>query len=51
MTFVVNPFVAILDANVFYPFRVRDVLLTFAFEGLFRARLALLHKSVEGFMS
>ncbi len=38
MTFVVNPFVAIVDANVLYPFRVRDVLLTFADEGLFRAR-------------
>ncbi|WP_256212600.1 PIN domain-containing protein [Loktanella sp. DSM 29012] len=28
----------ILDANVLFPFRVRDVLLTFAHEGLFRAR-------------
>lgn len=38
MSFVANPFVVILDANVLYPFRVRDVLLTFAHEGLFRAR-------------
>lgn len=38
MSFVANPFVVILDANVLFPFRVRDVLLTFAHEGLFRAR-------------
>lgn len=38
MSFVANPFVVILDANVLYPFRIRDVLLTFAHEGLFRAR-------------
>ena len=38
MNFVANPFVVILDANVLFPFRVRDVLLTFAQEGLFRAR-------------
>ncbi len=39
MSFVANPFVVLLDANVLFPFRVRDVLLTFAHEGLFRARL------------
>ncbi|KEJ87812.1 PIN domain-containing protein [Sulfitobacter donghicola] len=38
MSFVANPFVVVLDANVLFPFRVRDVLLTFAQEGLFRAR-------------
>jgi len=38
LSFVANPFVVILDANVLYPFRIRDVLLTFAHEGLFRAR-------------
>jgi len=31
-------FTVILDANVLYPFRVRDVLLRFYEEGLFRAR-------------
>lgn len=39
MSLVANPFVAILDANVMFPMRVRDVLLTFAHDGLFRARL------------
>lgn len=38
MSIVANPFVVILDANVLFPFRTRDVLLTFAHEGLFRAR-------------
>lgn len=38
MSIIANPFVVILDANVLFPFRVRDVLLTFAHEGLFRAR-------------
>jgi predicted nucleic acid-binding protein len=38
MNFVANPFVVVLDANVLFPFRIRDVLLTFAQEGLFRAR-------------
>ena len=38
MSFVANPFVVILDANVLYPFRTRDVLLSFAQAGLFRAR-------------
>lgn len=38
MSFVANPFVVVLDANVLFPFRARDVLLTFAQEGLFRAR-------------
>ena len=38
MSIVANPFVVILDANVLFPFRVRDVLQTFAHEGLFRAR-------------
>ncbi|TCP21545.1 hypothetical protein EV656_11010 [Rhodovulum adriaticum] len=35
MSIVANPFVVLLDANVLFPFRVRDVLLTFAHEGLF----------------
>lgn len=39
MSFVANPFVVVLDANVLFPFRVRDVLLTFAQDGLFRARM------------
>jgi predicted nucleic acid-binding protein len=39
MSFVANPFVVVLDANVLFPFRVRDVLLTFKQEGLFRARV------------
>lgn len=38
MSFVANPFVVVLDANVLFPFRIRDVLLTFTQEGLFRAR-------------
>ena len=38
MNFVANPFVVILDANVLFSFRIRDVLLTFAHKGLFRAR-------------
>lgn len=39
MSFVANPFVVVLDANVLFPVRIRDVLFTFAKEGLFRARL------------
>jgi predicted nucleic acid-binding protein len=39
MSFVANPFVVVLDANVLFPFRVRDVLLSFAQDGLFRARI------------
>lgn len=38
MSFVANPFVVVLDASVLFPFRVRDALITFAQEGLFRAR-------------
>lgn len=38
MSTVADRFVVILDANVLYPFRVRDVLLRFAEAGLFRAR-------------
>ena len=38
MSHIANPFVILLDANVMYPFRTRDVLLTFAQQGLFRAR-------------
>jgi hypothetical protein len=34
---VANNFVAVLDANVLYPFRKRDVLLRFAHAGFFRA--------------
>ena len=39
MSFAANPFVVVLDANVLFPVRIRDVLLTFAQEGMFRARL------------
>jgi len=35
---VADRFVVVLDANILYPFRVRDVLLRFAEAGLFRAR-------------
>lgn len=35
---IADRFVVVLDANVLYPFRVRDVLLRFAEAGLFRAR-------------
>lgn len=36
MAHVANRFAAVLDANVLYPFRVRDLLLRFAEAGLFR---------------
>ena len=35
---VADRFVVVLDANVLYPFRIRDALLRFAEAGLFRAR-------------
>ncbi len=38
MSDVADRFVVILDANVLYPFRMRDALLHFAEAGLFRAR-------------
>jgi len=38
MSHIADRFVVLLDANVLYPFRVRDVLLRFAHAGLFRAR-------------
>lgn len=38
MSHVANPFVVVLDASVLYPFRMRDILFTFAQHGLFRAR-------------
>lgn len=38
MRCVADRFVVVLDANVLYPFRVRDTLLRFAEAGLFRAR-------------
>lgn len=38
MSNVSDRFVVVLDANVLYPFRVRDALLRFAEAGLFRAR-------------
>ena len=38
MSHLADRFVVLLDANVLYPFRVRDALLRFAEFGLFRAR-------------
>ena len=38
MSSVADRFVVILDANVLYPFRKRDILLSFSQAGLFRAR-------------
>ncbi|MFG6577577.1 PIN domain-containing protein [Sulfitobacter sp. 1A15333] len=38
MNHIANPFVAVLDACVLYPYRMRDVLLEFATQGIFRAR-------------
>lgn len=38
MRYVADRFVVILDANVLFPFRKRDVLLRFSHAGLFRAR-------------
>lgn len=38
MKYVADRFVVILDANVLFPFRKRDVLLRFYHAGLFRAR-------------
>ena len=38
MRCIADRFVVVLDANVLYPFRVRDALLRFAEAGLFRAR-------------
>lgn len=38
MSYVADRFIVLLDANVLYPFRMRDVLLRFAHAGLFRAR-------------
>ncbi len=38
LSHLADRFTVILDANVLYPFRVRDVLLRFYEEGLFRAR-------------
>lgn len=38
MSHVADRFVVFLDANVLYPFRMRDALLRFAEAGLFRAR-------------
>lgn len=38
MTHISDRFTVVLDANVLYPFLVRDVLLSFAYAGLFRAR-------------
>lgn len=38
MKCIADRFVVVLDANVLYPFRVRDALLRFAEAGLFRAR-------------
>lgn len=38
MSHVANRFVVIFDANVLYPFRMRDILLTFCEAGLLRGR-------------
>lgn len=38
MSEIADLFVAVLDANVLYPYRVRDALLWFAHTGLYRAR-------------
>jgi predicted nucleic acid-binding protein len=38
LRYVADRFVVILDANVLFPFRKRDVLLRFSHAGLFRAR-------------
>lgn len=38
MSHVADRFVVLLDANVLYPYRMRDALLRFAEAGLFRAR-------------
>ncbi|MEL6339493.1 MAG: PIN domain-containing protein, partial [Myxococcota bacterium] len=38
MSHVADRFVAVLDANVLYPFRKRDLLLWFNHAGLYRAR-------------
>jgi len=38
MSHVADRFTALLDANVLYPFWVRDVLLSFAEAGLYRPR-------------
>nr|WP_295738811.1 PIN domain-containing protein [uncultured Acidocella sp.] len=38
MRHIADRFVVILDANVLYPFRVRDILLRFYHAGLFRGR-------------
>lgn len=38
MRCIADRFVVVLDANVLYPFRLRDALLRFAEAGLFRAR-------------
>lgn len=38
MSHVADRFIVVLDANVLYPFRMRDALLRFAEAGLFRAR-------------
>ena len=38
MNCIADRFVVVLDANVLYPFRIRDALLRFAEAGLFRAR-------------
>ncbi len=38
MSFIADRFVVVLDANVLYPFRKRDLLLSFYAAGLFRCR-------------
>jgi hypothetical protein len=38
LRFLADRFVVLLDANVLFPFRKRDVLLSFYAAGLFRAR-------------
>lgn len=38
MNCISDRFVALLDANILYPFRKRDILLSYSHKGLFRAR-------------
>jgi hypothetical protein len=48
MTEVADRFVVVLDANVLYPFRIRDVLPRVAEAGLFRARWSEMWRAGTG---